>query len=164
MIRPIIQPDPLSFHPPGSFRNLTTIYMKLILTAIFALSLSMGKAQDTPGSARTSLHDTIPATDREQAEYPGGKTAWNKFLGKNLHYPDDAVNNVIQGDIVVQFQVNDQGDVSDVHAISGPTRGGLRQEAVRIISISGKWEPAIKNGVKVNSVNKRTISFKILVG
>jgi len=96
-----------------------------------------------------------------ESEFPGGSAAWLRYLNKNLRYPDDAVNNEIQGTVVVQFIVDKEGNVSDVQAISGPENGGLRDEAVRVIKKSGKWTPAIQNGRQVKSYKKQPIVFKL---
>ncbi len=96
-----------------------------------------------------------------ESEFPGGAGAWLRYLNKNLRYPDDAVNNEIQGTVVVQFIVDKEGNVSDVQAISGPESGGLREEAVRVIKKSGKWTPAVQNGRQVKSYKKQPIVFKL---
>ena len=96
-----------------------------------------------------------------ESEYPGGPSAWLRYLNKNFRYPDDAVNNEIQGTVVVQFIVDKEGNVSDVQAISGPENGGLREEAVRVIKKSGKWTPAVQNGRQVKSYKKQPIVFKL---
>jgi periplasmic protein TonB len=128
--------------------------MKLFITAALFLSILSCHAQDVdPTFAKVSM----------EAHFPGGKPAWLKFLNKTIRYPDDAVNREIMGDVVVQFQVDEQGNLSDIHAISGPKKGGLRDEAVRVITASGKWEPMLQNGVKVKAVLKETISFKLEV-
>jgi periplasmic protein TonB len=94
-----------------------------------------------------------------ESEYPGGMAAWARYLNKNLHYPDEAVNNEIQGDVVVQFIVDKEGNVSDVEAVAGPNE--LRDEAVRVIKKSGKWEPAVQNGRKVKSYKKQPVKFRL---
>jgi protein TonB len=96
-----------------------------------------------------------------ESEFPGGAGAWLRYLNKNLRYPDDAVNNEIQGTVVVQFIVDKEGNVSDVQPISGPDNGGLREEAVRVIKKSGKWTPAVQNGRQVKSYKKQPIVFKL---
>lgn len=96
-----------------------------------------------------------------ESMFPGGAQAWLRYLNKNLRYPDDAVNNEIQGTVVVQFIVDKEGNVSDVQAISGPDNGGLREEAVRVIKKSGKWTPAVQNGRQVKSYKKQPIVFKL---
>src|SRR5882757_9454065 len=41
-----------------------------------------------------------------ESEYPGGAAAWLRYLNKNFRYPDDAVNNEVQGTVIVQFIVD----------------------------------------------------------
>lgn len=96
-----------------------------------------------------------------ESEYPGGQSAWRRYLSKTFRYPQEAVDNEIQGTVVVQFIVDKEGVVSDVVAISGPTDGGLREEAIRVIKRSGKWTPAIQNGRHVKSYKKQPITFRL---
>ncbi|HMH24418.1 MAG TPA: energy transducer TonB [Puia sp.] len=126
-----------------------------IAAALF-LTISHTQAQDTSKKVYTKVYI--------ESLYPGGTAGWNAFLGKNFHYPDDAVNNEIQGDVVVQFEVDEQGNVSNIQAVKGPTKGGLREEAVRVIKASGQWRPALQNGVAVKSVKKQTLSFRLSKG
>jgi protein TonB len=93
------------------------------------------------------------------AEYPGGAQGWIKYLSKTLKYPDEAVNNEVQGTVIVEFVVNEDGSLSDIHAISGP--GRLRAESVRVITESGKWVPAKDHGVIVASYHKQPINYKL---
>jgi protein TonB len=95
-----------------------------------------------------------------ESQYPGGSSAWLRYLNRNFHYPEDAMASEIQGMVVVQFIVDKEGGVSEVQAISGPEEGGLREEAVRVIKKSGKWIPAIQNGRQVKSYKKQPIVFK----
>lgn len=95
------------------------------------------------------------------ASYPGGMPAWQRFMYKNFRYPDDGQNNEIQGTVVVQFVVDEKGNVSNVVAISGPETGGLREEAVRVIKKSGLWVPAIQNGRQVKAYKRQPIVFKM---
>ena len=94
-----------------------------------------------------------------ESDYPGGQGAWLRYLQKNLQYPQDAIDNEIQGTVTVQFIVDKEGAVSDVEAISGPNE--LRGEAIRVIKKSGKWEPAVQNGRKVKSYKKQPITFRL---
>ncbi len=96
-----------------------------------------------------------------ESEYPGGQSAWRRYLNKTFSYPAEAQDNEIQGTVVVQFIVDKDGNVSDVVAISGPSDGGLREEAIRVIKKSGKWTPAIQNGRQVKSYKKQPITFKL---
>jgi protein TonB len=94
-----------------------------------------------------------------ESQYPGGQPAWERFLNRNFHYPQEAIDNEVQGTVVVQFIVDLEGNVSDVVAISGPQE--LRPEAVRVIKKSGKWTPAIQNGRQVKSYKKQPVTFRL---
>ncbi|MBO9565502.1 MAG: energy transducer TonB [Niastella sp.] len=94
-----------------------------------------------------------------ESEYPGGSAAWQRYLNKTLRYPQDAIDNEVQGTVVIQFIVDKEGNVSDVEAISGPEE--LRSEAVRVIKKSGKWTPAVQNGRQVKSYKKQPIVFRL---
>jgi protein TonB len=128
--------------------------MRLLLTC-FILSITLAcSAQDTTKNLTLTKVET-------EARYPGGDSAWFGFLAKNFDYPYDARVNLIQGTVVVQFIVDTDGNLSDIHAISGPEKGGLREEAVRVVKLSGKWEPGIQNGHKVRSYQKTPLMFKL---
>ena len=94
-----------------------------------------------------------------QADFPGGAEGWKAYLTKNLKYPEDAANNEVQGEVIVQFIVNTDGTLSDVHAVSGPSR--LRAESVRVVKESGHWIPAKDKGITVASVKKQPINYKL---
>lgn len=108
----------------------------------------------------TDYNQTFTKVEIESM-YPGGAAAWLRYLNKNFRYPSDAINNEIQGTVVVQFIVDKDGNVSDVQAVSGPDTGGLREEAMRVIRQSGKWIPAIQNGRQVKSYKKQPVIFKL---
>lgn len=95
-----------------------------------------------------------------ESTYPGGPSAWARFLNKYLRYPDRAVEDNIQGTVHIQFIVDREGNVSEVTALNDPG-GGLAEEAIRIIKKSGKWTPAIQNGRQVKSYKKQPITFRL---
>lgn len=94
-----------------------------------------------------------------ESSYPDGDAAWRRFLGKNLRYPQEALDNEIQGTVVVQFIVDREGVVSNVEAVSGPKE--LHEEAVRVIKKSGKWIPGNQNGRAVKSYKRQPIVFRV---
>ena len=113
---------------------------------------------EAPKKDETDYDKTFTKVEIE-SDYPGGASAWQRYLNKNLRYPQEAIDNEIQGTVVVQFIVDKQGVVSDVEALSGPNE--LRDEAVRVIKKSGQWTPAVQNGRQVKSYKKQPIVFKL---
>lgn len=113
---------------------------------------------EAPKKDETDYDKTFTKVEIE-SDYPGGASAWQRYLNKNLRYPQEAIDAEIQGTVVVQFIVDKQGVVSDVEAISGPNE--LRDEAVRVIKKSGSWTPAVQNGRQVKSYKKQPIVFRL---
>ena len=117
----------------------------------------------------TNFQDTVPGSGTDkiytkvevESDYPGGYKAWVTYLNQHLHYPDEAVNKEIQGDVVVQFIVDTDGHISDVRAISGPS--ALRAESIRVIRESGHWTPAIQDGRQVKSYKRQPIKYRLEV-
>ena len=94
-----------------------------------------------------------------ESEYPGGFREWERYLRKNFKYPQDAIDNEIEGTVMVQFIVDKEGNVSNVEAVDGPEI--LRSEAIRVIKKSGKWNPAVQNGRQVKSYKRQAVVFKL---
>jgi TonB family protein len=106
-----------------------------------------------------------PETKKEcylekMAEFKGGVEAWRRYLERNLKYPESAVNNGVQGVVRVQFNIDKEGRVSDVHALNNPG-DALVQEAERIIKESGRWEPAIQYNRKVIYRHIQSVTFSL---
>lgn len=97
----------------------------------------------------------------EEATYPGGPSGWLRYLNRTFRYPKEAENKGIQGTVIVQFIVDKEGKVSYVESISGPTSGGLREEAERVIKRSGKWTSGKQNGQAVTSYKKQPLTFRL---
>lgn len=124
--------------------------MKLILTVLLFLTTCYCKAQE---SNKHSISDSIFTQCEIEPEFPGGQMAWKRFLNQRLGEVDGS------GTVVVQFIVDKQGKLSDIHAISGPESGGLREEAIRVIRSSGRWVPGIADGRQVKAYKKVPILF-----
>ncbi len=117
-------------------------------------------AAGIPG--KTSADTTVPVLHPDKdATFPGGAEGWIQYLTKTLRYPRQAMEVEAQGTIVVEFVVEQDGSLRDIHAISGPRKGGLREEAVRIFKESEKWIPAEKDGQPVATIKKQPIVFKL---
>jgi protein TonB len=116
----------------------------------------------TPPKSTVTDEDRIFLKVEIESFYPAGVSAWARYLNKTFKYPTNAQELGLQGTVVVQFIVDKEGKVSNVEAISGPDKGGLKEEAVRVIMKSGKWEAAIQNGTKVRSYKRQPITFQLV--
>lgn len=108
--------------------------------------------QDT-GKIRTNVE--IPPM------FPGGGAAWIRYLEKNSNYEFEYTRDSTAGTVIVQFIVDRTGHTSDIKAISGPTEGGYRKEAVKLIRNSRLWTPAVDNGLQVTAYRLVPFHFKM---
>ena len=97
----------------------------------------------------------------QDASFPGGMAAWQRYLGQNLRFPQEAIDAGLNGTVVVRFIVDKDGKISDVEVVSGPETGGVREEVVRVIRKSGKWVPAVQNGRYVKSYKQQPVTFHL---
>lgn len=79
-------------------------------------------------------------------QFDGGDISkFSQWIQEHLIYPEIAEKNGIQGRVTLQFKVNADGSVSDVKVLRG-VDPALDKEAVRIVSMSPKWEPGKQHG------------------
>ena len=93
-------------------------------------------------------------------EFPNGGEALYKYIAENLHYPEQAKSDGVQGKVVVQFTVMDNGDIVNVEVAKG-IGGGCDEEALRVVKSMPKWKPAIYEGKPVNVQYCIPIKFKL---
>jgi periplasmic protein TonB len=98
--------------------------------------------------------------DEKQSEYPGGQKGWARYLKEKFKYPERAMNNIIQGQVDVRFEVDKDGYVTNAY-ISRSVEYSIDEEALNIIENSGKWEPAFQNGRHVKSYKNQPIVFRL---
>lgn len=94
----------------------------------------------------------------QQAEFPGGSGAWQRFLAKTLKYPSLAQRANVGGRVFVSFVVNTDGSVSDVEVLKG-VGFGCDEEAIRIIRSMPRWNPGKQSGRAVRSRFTQPITF-----
>ncbi|WP_428740604.1 energy transducer TonB [Tenacibaculum sp.] len=83
-----------------------------------------------------------------------------KHIINNFNYPQEAIDAGIQGRVLVQFTINEQGDVESI-IMRGPKDGeALEKEASRIINNLPKFIPGKHNGKTVKVKYGVPITFK----
>jgi TonB family protein len=92
-------------------------------------------------------------------KYPGGSEAFKKFFVENLRYPDAALEAKIEGSVIVEYDISDDGLVYNPHILKG-LGYGCDEEAVRLIGLL-RFEKVKNRGVRVKMTTKTTIHFKL---
>ncbi len=97
-------------------------------------------------SKKSELTYTI-ATQNPMFE--GGQVEMNKFIAKNMKYPEAEKAAKIQGTVYVGFVVQEDGSITSSRISQGVQGGpGLDKEALRIVSIMPKWVPGVHGSDK----------------
>lgn len=83
-----------------------------------------------------------------------------KWVYTYLRYPQKAVEQGIQGRVLVDFVIDEKGKVCDVKVLKG-VHPLLDEEAVRVIEASPNWKPARLHGEKVKSEMSVYVEFRL---
>ena len=81
----------------------------------------------------------------EGPEYPEGTNALLDYMRRTQIYPDDARRKGIQGRVLVQFIIEEDGSITNPKVVK-KVCPSLDAEAVRIISSMPKWKPGKIDG------------------
>ena len=80
----------------------------------------------------------------ELPEFPGGATAFMKWLTKNLRYPSIAQQRKVEGKVVAQFIVNTDGSISNIELVTR-VDPNLDREALRVLRMMPQWKAGKQN-------------------
>lgn len=96
----------------------------------------------------------------QMPSFPGGNGKLSEFLSQNVRYPVVAVENGIEGRVIVRFIVERDGSVSNVEVAKG-AEASLDNEAVRVVKMMPKWNPGKHKGQAVRVKFAVPIIFKL---
>lgn len=91
---------------------------------------------------------------------PDPRTFMERWVYQYLKYPKYAMDNGIQGRVLVDFIINEKGEVQDVKVSRG-VHSVLDDEAVRVISASPKWKPGRHRGKKCKVALTVAVEFQL---
>ncbi len=96
----------------------------------------------------------------ESAEPVGGMPRLYEYVAANLKYPAEARMKGIEGRVFLEFTVNTDGTISDIHALKG-LGGGCDEEAIKVMQGSPNWIPAKQRGMNVRQRMVMPINFSL---
>ena len=100
-----------------------------------------------------------PESFIRQPSYPGGKKSLDEFVKQHLRYPEEAINNRVEGNVTVAFDIDVFGDVKEPKVKKG-IGYGCDEEAIRLIKLL-KFEKKRYQGLHVVFHRSLTIHFKL---
>ena len=107
------------------------------------------------------VEETKVFTSVEQMpQFPGGEAELMKWITTHIKYPAIAMENNVQGKVVVQFVVTRDGSIGEVKIARGKDPD-LDKEAMRVVKTLPKFIPGKMNGQAVNVWYTLPINFKL---
>lgn len=94
-----------------------------------------------------------------QPTYPGGPKALGAFIANHLVYPEAALKARIEGTVLVEYDINHEGVVTDTRVLQSLGHG-CDEEAVRVIRML-RFDVGKNRGVKVLFHKKTQIRFTL---
>ncbi len=94
-------------------------------------------------------------------EFPGGLSAFGRFLGSNIKYPAESRAKGIQGRVIIGFIVEKDGALTDFKVIRG-LDDAIDKEAIRVLKLSPNWTSGVQNGKAVRVAFSVPIAFTLL--
>ena len=95
----------------------------------------------------------------EYPEFPGGADSLQAFLAREIQYPPVAKNNGITGTVLVEFVVEEDGQVSNAK-VKVPLFPECDKEAVRGVMSMPKWKPGKNMGKPVRCFYQVAVTFR----
>lgn len=95
----------------------------------------------------------------QMPQFPGGEEELMKYVSSNIKYPSMAMENAIQGRVVVKFVVTKTGKIGEVKVVRSKDPD-LDKEAVRVVKSLPSFIPGKMNGQAVNVWYTLPITFK----
>ncbi len=83
-----------------------------------------------------------------------------EFIYENLQYPAEAINEMLEGSVVVQFVIETDGCVGQIEIVKD-IGCGCGNEAMRIIEQMPFWQPGKQRGIPVRVLYNLPIRFEL---
>lgn len=118
-------------------------------------------AQATPAaSPQLSESEADTGDTYEPPSFPGGSAAMMQFIAKNLRYPKAAQEAGVQGRVMLQFTVGQDGTLSDIKVLRSIS-AEIDAEAVRVVRSMPRWTPAKANGKPISARYMVPVAFRL---
>ncbi len=107
------------------------------------------------------VEEEIFVTAEEMPTFQGGDLSkFRNWVQNNVKYPQIALENGIQGIVVIKFVVEKDGKLSNIQVLQSPDKT-LSDAAVQVLQKSPKWKPGKQRNKPVRVTYTLPVSFKI---
>ncbi|PKP06219.1 MAG: hypothetical protein CVU10_01240 [Bacteroidetes bacterium HGW-Bacteroidetes-5] len=157
----------------GFFAVSASLLTLTLLFTFVAFNKADGNTITSDESQLTSsTKGNIELTDTTKKELPfmmvevkptfmgGDENSFTKWVAERLVYPAEAKASKIQGRVILQFLIDEKGNLKNVKVVRGVHKL-LDEEAVRVVSMSPAWTPGKHKGESVSVVYVFPVIFQL---
>ena len=131
----------------------------LAVVPVIALAL-LAFANPKTETASVVGDKKVYETVEQLPQFPGGQNAMIEFLSQNVHYPETAAKNNVEGRVVLQFIVEKDGQIGEVK-VARSVDPELDAEALRVVKSMPNFIPGRQDGKPVAVWYTLPIVFKL---
>lgn len=140
-------------------RFLLPVILTLVVAKASRAQVPMNEQVESLPPPTNHSTDSVYEKPEVKADFPGGQSSMLKYVSKNLVYPESAIENGISGSIFISFIVEKDGFLTHVELAKANKNKDLVNEALRVVSMFPKFNPALQNGIPVRSKIVLPINF-----
>ncbi|UWF78841.1 MAG: TonB C terminal [Bacteriophage sp.] len=104
--------------------------------------------------------NTVYEVVEEMPEFPGGIDKLLQFINDNMKYPTKAQTEGMQGKVIVQFIIDEDGYIIEPNIVRS-VESSLDNEALRLIKMLPQWKPGTLKGKAVKVKYTVPVAFKL---
>lgn len=144
--------------------KIASIALAALLVLGFSSSVLYAQQKKTVKKTTNRTHNEIqpdPKVYKFVETMPKFNGDFAKYLNSKLHYPDSARARNEEGRSIVQFVVNEKGEVVTPTVVRSSGFPLLDEEALRVVSLMPAWNPGEQKGQKVAVYYTLPITFRL---
>ncbi len=93
--------------------------------------------------------------------YGGGSEALEMYFNNNIDFPQEAIDNNVEGTVMVAFTIDEDGTVGNAKVTSPQLGYGLDEAAVRVVNGMQSWNAGTIKGKKVKAWYSLPVTFRM---
>ncbi len=101
-----------------------------------------------------------PTITEEPTFLGGGLSHFAQWVNSRIEYPQIAIENYIEGTVVVEFVIKQDGSLSNINVVKTPDKS-LSNEVVRVMGTAPAWIPGKCDNVPVSVKYSMPVSFSL---
>ena len=134
-----------------------------VVVVSYGTAATDDKKAKTEAPEKTNNDKVVFQVVEQMPQFPGGDNGLFKYLAESIKYPVVAQESGIQGRVICQFIIDENGQVNDVKVVRS-VDASLDAEAIRVIKAMPKWTPGQQRGKSVSVQYTLPINFRLDAG